>query len=167
MPRSLLPFLALLVFVFAPLSTGCDDFTFGRTLEGEIVDSGSRMKGSQTGVTQKISIVVKASKSDAKMDDVATGPSGTAIECLSTRCATVGVGTCHRFKCKFLARWNEPDVISCKHDKEIECKAGDGSSDASLFDDSPDDEWLTGHRIPPVTGSPNDNAARVALNRRR
>lgn len=107
--------------------TGCSDWFYGRDLEGQVVGSDSRFKGKQSGTgSEKVSLVVKASKSDKTMDDVAGGPSGVAIECLSTRCASIPEGTCHRFACKFDYRFNEPDVIACKHDKEIECSKVEG-----------------------------------------
>jgi len=97
----------------------CDDLTYGRTLEGRVVNEGARF---QTG-TQKISLLIKATKSDTKIDHVAAGPSGVAVECLSTRCASIERGTCHRFDCKYVWRFMEPDVIACKHVKEVECSA--------------------------------------------
>ena len=57
------------------------------------------------------------------MESTAGGPSGVAIECLSSRCASIVTGTCHRFACKHMHRWFEPDVIVCKHEKGVECPA--------------------------------------------
>lgn len=116
----------LLILTLAALTTGCGDWTFGRTLEGVVVDSGSRLKATESGAQQKISILIKADNPNAKIKEVACGPSGCAIECLSTRCASIAVGTCHRFACKYDYRFNEPDVIACKHEKEIECPKGNG-----------------------------------------
>jgi hypothetical protein len=111
-----------LILTFLILSLmGCGDWTYSRTIEGEVVNTGSRLKATDTGAQQKVSLVVKTTKSDPKVEDVAGGPSGVAVECLSTRCASISVGTCHRFQCKHEYRFNEPDVISCKHDKEIAC----------------------------------------------
>lgn len=75
---------------------GCGDFTYGRDLEGQVVSTGSRFKAGQNGGgSEKISLIVKATKSDSTINDVAGGPSGVAIECLSTRCASIAEGTCH------------------------------------------------------------------------
>ncbi len=109
--------------------SGCSDWTYGRTLEGEVVNTGSRAKGSSSGgFDDKVSLIVKADPAnlDSKIKETTCGPSGCAIECLSTRCASIQIGTCHRFKCKFDHReaifyGGEPNVIECKHDKEIEC----------------------------------------------
>lgn len=120
----ILPLIASGTLTFA----GCGDFFYGRDLEGQIVSTGSRFKGQNNDGSEKISLIVKATKSDKTIDDVAGGPSGVAIECLSTRCASIIEGTCHRFSCKFDYRINEPDVIACKHDKEIECLKADPRS---------------------------------------
>lgn len=100
---------------------GCSDFTFGRDLEGRVVSTGTRFKATQNGSQQKVSLVVKATQSDSTMDEVAGGPSGVAIECTSTRCSSIVEGTCHHFECKRHRRWGEPDVIECKHLKEVPC----------------------------------------------
>ena len=107
------------------LLSGC----YGIPVEGVVVDTGSRMKVDDSGGEQKFSIVLNTTVSDPSVDEIAQGPSGTVIECLSTRCATVAVGTCHRFMCKTSWRFNGPDVVACKHDKEIECtKQGSGGA---------------------------------------
>jgi len=100
---------------------GCSDFTYGRDLEGVVVDSGTRFKSKKGGAEEKVSLIVKSANPDSKIAEVACGPSGCAIECLSTRCASIAVGTCHRFECKYKHRMWEPDVIACKHDKEVAC----------------------------------------------
>lgn len=111
--------------------SACGDFTYGRVLEGQVTSQGSRFKAGSDGAAgqQKVSLVVKATQSDVTIDKVAAGPSGVAIECLSTRCASIETGTCHRFACMYEARFMEPDVIACKHDKEIECQPAPGTSD--------------------------------------
>jgi len=118
--------LLLIALGLAAITAGCSDWTYGRDLEGRIVTQGSRFKaGAQgSGGTEKVSIVVAATKPDAKIKEVACGPSGCAIECTSTRCASLVPDSCHRFACKYLYRFNEPDVIACKHAKEVECPAG-------------------------------------------
>lgn len=119
MKRSLFLILSLLV-----TSVGCSDWTYGRIVEGRIAkDPGARFKGAteNSKAEQKIALTLKPVKADSKVQDVAGGPSGVVIECASTRCAQVAVGECHRFECSYEYRWGEPDVIKCKHDKEIEC----------------------------------------------
>lgn len=106
------------------LVAGCGDFTYGRTIEGEVVQMpGQRFKATKNGAQQKFSVKLKTTKSDSTVDEVAKGPSGTIVECLSTRCGSLNTGECHRFECKHDYRWFDPDVIACKHDKEIECPA--------------------------------------------
>jgi hypothetical protein len=122
--KEILPMRSLLLALVALCALpACGDFTFSRDLEGTVTNVGSRFQGASEGAAaqQKISLLVKATKSDPKIDEVAAGPSGVAIECLSTRCASIPTGTCHHFACKFEIRFLEPDVISCKHVKEIEC----------------------------------------------
>jgi len=107
---------------------GCSDFFFGRTLEGKVTQNGSRLKIGDKGAQQKISLIVSATKTDPTMEEVAGGPSGVVIECTSTRCASITLKTCHRFKCKhnrFKCKhkhnFTQPDIIECKHAKEIKC----------------------------------------------
>lgn len=106
---------------------GCgSDWTYSRQVEGKIATQpasrfGKINPGSEGGNQQKFSIKLHPAKADSKVVEVAGGPSGVVVECLSTRCAQVEPGECHRFQCKHLSRWGEPDVISCKHDKEIKC----------------------------------------------
>ena len=52
----------LLILTLAALTTGCGDWTFGRTLEGVVVDSGSRLKATESGAQQKISILINSSE---------------------------------------------------------------------------------------------------------
>lgn len=106
------------------VSAGCSDFTYGRTVEGRIAkDPGHRFKGGTEGSRgeEKIALTLKPVKADSKVEEVAGGPSGVVIECTSTRCAQAAFGECHRFECKYEYRWGQPDVIRCKHEKEIEC----------------------------------------------
>jgi prepilin-type N-terminal cleavage/methylation domain-containing protein len=97
----------------------CDGFGYGRDLQGEVVSQGQRVKAGENGMQQKVSLVVKATTVDAKLKQVAGGPSGVAIECLSTRCASIQPYTCHDFDCKVDFRMMEPDVVVCKHAREI------------------------------------------------
>ena len=115
------PFRTILIFAlaFSLLTlTGC----YSQILEGEVVSVGSRYKGSSQGGQEKISLIVDATQSNSRLNNVALGPSGVAIECLSTRCATIGPKTCHRFMCRVDTRLFEPNIVACKHGKEISCK---------------------------------------------
>ncbi len=115
------------IVVFALfLSVGCSDFTYGRQVDGKIAtEAGSRFgkisPSSDSGNQQKFSIKLFPVIADSTVTQTAGGPHGVIIECLSTRCAQVQPGECHRFECKYNHRWWEPDVIGCKHVKEIEC----------------------------------------------
>jgi len=104
---------------------GCGDWTYGRDLEGEVVTKGTRLQADSSGAEEKIALVIDASVTDDVMDGVAGGPSGVAIECLSTRCATLEKGSCHSFRCKHEYRSWEPDIIECKHKKETVCPPSD------------------------------------------
>ena len=112
----------ILIAWFAAMA-GCSDLTYGRDLIGVVVSTGSRMKMGESSAEEKISIVVKADPStvDSKIKETACGPSGCAIECLSTRCASLSIGSCHHFECSFEHRMFEPNIIACKHLKEVEC----------------------------------------------
>lgn len=112
--------LCLMALVTLP-SCFVSDCTYRRPLEGKVVNMGSRMSSTADTIEQKVSLVVQATQSEPLIDQVANGPSGVAIECLSTRCASIVVGTCHRFLCVIDYRFTEPDVVVCKHDKEIFC----------------------------------------------
>ena len=109
------------VSVLALALVGCSDFTYSRPLKGEVVQAGSRLKATETGEQQKISLLLQVQNPDPKIQEVACGPSGCVVECLSTRCASLLIGTCHRFECRYSYRLWEPDVIACKHAKEIVC----------------------------------------------
>ena len=104
------------------LLPACSDITYSRPLEGKVVNLGSRFSSSGKSAQEKISVVVQPTgRVDSIIQDVAGGPSGVAVECVSTRCATMVVGSCHQFKCSF--EWTTgADVIQCKHVREVQCQ---------------------------------------------
>jgi len=124
--RSFIVLLALLTLALS--SVGCSDLFFGRDVEGRVVaPPTSRYVTSDEGAGQeKFALKLNPYTSDAKVKEVAGGPNGLMIECVSTRCAQVAQGECHRFQCKYVYRWNQPDVIQCQHAKEIECLPVEG-----------------------------------------
>lgn len=134
-PRPSLRLWHLIVFIgllAVPVAiSGCrSDMTFGRTVKGKIAkDPGHRFKGGTNGARggEKFSLTLKPVVADSTVRETAGGPSGVVIECTSTRCSQVAFGECHEFECKHLVRegilWGgEPNVVECKHLKEIDCK---------------------------------------------
>lgn len=113
----------LMVMSFTIIHYIKSDILYSRTLEGEVVNVGSRIKMRGETAQQKVSLLIKADPAtiDPKINETACGPSGCTVECLSTRCAGLMKGTCHRLKCRYSHRFFEPDIIGCKHDKEIVC----------------------------------------------
>lgn len=79
---------------------------------------GGRMSEGQ----EKVSLLLQPiNKVDKIVEEVAGGPDGVAIECTSTRCASLLPNSCHGFECKYHNRVGEPDVIECKHLKGLLC----------------------------------------------
>lgn len=113
-----------ILFLSLALLGACSDPFYYRTLDGQVVNSGQRYSRNQTGGQEKIALVVQpiaGGEVSEVVVETAGGPSGVAIECLSTRCASLLDDTCHRFKCARDVRWTEPSIIQCKHAKELAC----------------------------------------------